>query len=74
MALMKKTLLLGVLLAASTSTASSAGCFCTVVYQDGAGNIVGIDYPNGFPEGCDEQDWGERTGQAKVYYGCNSPI
>lgn len=64
-----KLIVLGTLLAMSASTGaatSSAGCFCSVVYYDNAGTVVGIRQP----AGCGDPGWGVTTNKSKVYAGC----
>ncbi|MGO1000186.1 DUF6289 family protein [Lysobacter sp. CA196] len=62
-----KLIVLGTLLAMSAGTASSsAGCFCSVVYYNDAGTVVGIRQP----ASCGDPGWGVVTNKSKVYAGC----
>ncbi|ALN85946.1 DUF6289 family protein [Lysobacter capsici] len=64
-----KLIVLGTLLAMSASTGAatnSAGCFCSVVYYNDAGTVVGIRQP----AACGDTGWGETTNKSKVYAGC----
>jgi hypothetical protein len=64
-----KLIVLGALLAASAGTGaatSSAGCYCSVVYYDAAGTVVGIRQP----AGCGDPGWGIVTIRSKAYAGC----
>ncbi|WP_408949836.1 DUF6289 family protein [Lysobacter sp. Hz 25] len=64
-----KLIVLGTLLAMSAgagAASSSAGCFCSVVYYDAAGTVVGIRQP----AACGDPGWGVVTNKSKVYAGC----
>ncbi|MBW8810707.1 MAG: hypothetical protein JF591_18220 [Lysobacter sp.] len=54
-------------MSASTGAAtSSAGCFCSVVYYNDVGTVVGIRQP----AGCGDPGWGVTSNKSKVYAGC----
>ncbi|MGH8082119.1 MAG: DUF6289 family protein [Lysobacter sp.] len=64
-----KLIVLGTLLAMSAGTGAataSAGCFCSVVYYDAAGTVVGIRQP----ASCGDPGWGVVTTKSKAYAGC----
>ncbi|MBT2750091.1 MULTISPECIES: DUF6289 family protein [unclassified Lysobacter] len=64
-----KLIVLGTLLAISAgagTTANAAGCYCSVVYYDAAGTVVGIRQP----AGCGDPGWGIVTTKSKAYAGC----
>ncbi|MGO1070366.1 DUF6289 family protein [Lysobacter sp. CA199] len=64
-----KLIVLGTLLAISASTGaatSSSGCYCSVVYYDSAGTVVGVRQP----AGCGDPGWGVETLKSKAYVGC----
>lgn len=64
-----KLIVLGALLALSAGAGAandSAGCFCSVVYYNEAGTVVGIRQP----AACGDTGWGVVTNRSKVYAGC----
>jgi hypothetical protein len=64
-----KLIVLGALLALSAGAGAatdSAGCFCSVVYYNDAGTVVGIRQP----AACGDTGWGVVTSHSKVHAGC----
>jgi len=65
-----KLIALGVLLAASASTGaatqSAQGCFCSTIYYNDAGAVVGVRQP----ASCGDTGYGEVTKKYKVVAGC----
>lgn len=64
-----KLVVLGVLLAASAGTGAatqSAGCFCSTLYYDDAGKLVGVRQP----AACGDPGYGPTTRNVRVVAGC----
>lgn len=64
-----KLIVLGIVVAAAAGTvtaADSAGCFCSTIYYNDAGSVVGVRQP----ASCGDPGYGEVTKKYKVVAGC----